>query len=357
MKRRTFVTAIAVAAAVHSGLPRMASASFASPKIGLGMDNFAIRDMGLKAAGLIDYANSLKLDALFISDLDAFESLDDAYLRDIRKKSNDLGISMYVGGWSICPTSKSFRTNRGTAEEHLRLGLRVAKTLGSPVFRVILGNAADRKTEGGIQARIADTVTVLKACRAQALDLGVKVAIENHAGDMHSWELAQLIETAGTDYVGANFDSGNAAFTLEDPHDAFENLGKHTICSSLRDNMVWETPEGATVQWTAAGEGLIDWRKFATRWAELCPTVPIMIETIYGRRDFPFKSDDFWQSYDKRPKALDGFKSLAKRGHPIEARKPSGPNPNKEEGIEYQKSELLRSISFLRDKIGLGLKS
>ncbi len=357
MKRRAFVTSIAVAAAVHSVRPRMAAANLTAPKIGLGMDNFAIRDMGLKAAGLIDYAHSLKLDALFISDLDAFESLEDVYLSDIRKKANDFGISMYVGSWSICPTSKSFRTNRGTAEEHLRLGLRVAKSLGSPVFRVILGNAADRKTDGGIQARIADTVTVLKACRAQALDLGIKVAVENHAGDMHSWELAQLIETAGTDYVGANFDSGNAAFTLEDPLDAFENLGKVTICSSLRDNMVWETPDGATVQWAAAGEGLIDWRKLATRWAELCPTVPIMVETIYGRRDLPFKSDDFWQYYDKRPKALDGFKSLAKLGHAVEARKPSGPNPNKQEGIEYQKSELSRSISYLRDKIGLGLKS
>ncbi|MEX0670190.1 MAG: hypothetical protein WD060_07025 [Pirellulales bacterium] len=47
--------------------------------------------------------------------------------------------------------------------EHLALGIRMAKALGSPAFRVILGNAADRLTPGGIDARIADTVKVLRA--------------------------------------------------------------------------------------------------------------------------------------------------------------------------------------------------
>ena len=43
----------------------------------------------------------------------------------------------------------------------------------------------------------------------------------------------------------------------------------------------------------------------AARWAELCPQVPIMIETISGfARNFPYKKDDFWEHYDKRPTAL-----------------------------------------------------
>ncbi|MDZ4850624.1 MAG: sugar phosphate isomerase/epimerase [Pirellulaceae bacterium] len=356
MKRRSFLSSVAVAAVAASHKPLLAAQTTTGHKIGLGMDNFAVREMGLKATGLLDHAASLKLDSLFISDLDAFESLDDGYLGDVKRKADELGIALYVGTWSICPTSKSFRTNRGTAEEHLRLGLRVAKTLGSPVIRVVLGTGNDRKTEGGIQARIVDTVAVLKACRTQALDMGIKVAVENHAGDMHSWELVQLIESAGSDFVGANFDSGNAAFTLEDPHDAFENLGKYTICSSLRDYMVWETPEGATAQWTAAGEGLIDWKKLAVRWSELCPNVPIMIETMYGRRDFPYKTADFWEHYDKRPESLRKFEAMAKRGKPIEARKPSGPNQDKLEVIEYQKGELARSIAYLRNEIGLGMK-
>ena len=267
MHRRSFVTGLAAASALAAAPARLLAAA-APKKIALGYDNFAVRAMQWKAPALIDYAAKLKCDTLLISDLDAYESLDDAALRAVRAKAEAVGVQLYAGSWSICPTSKAFRPNRGTAEEHLRLGLRVSKALGSPVFRVVLGNMEDRKTEGGIRARIADTVAVLKACRTDAKAAGVKIAIENHAGDMHSWELRDLIKAAGEDFVGANIDSGNAAWTLEDPMDVLETLGPVTICSSLRDDMIWETPDGAAVQWTAAGDGLIDWKKYAARWAQ-----------------------------------------------------------------------------------------
>src|SRR5688572_18858216 len=134
----------------------------ARPQIKLGLDNFAVRAMGWKAPQLLDYAASLNLDTLFISDLDAFDSLDDAALQPLKSRADELKIALYAGSWSICPTSTRFKKNWGTAEEHLKTGIRVAKTLGSPVFRVVLGSAEDRKTPGGIRARIADTVKVLK---------------------------------------------------------------------------------------------------------------------------------------------------------------------------------------------------
>lgn len=351
----------AVATASHS--PAAAGAAkkkAAAPgaKIKLGMDNFAVRAMGWKAPALIDYAASIKLDTLLISDLDAFESLEDGALRDIKRRADEAGIALYLGSWSVCPTSKTFRPNRGTAEEHLRLGLRAAKALGSPVFRVVLGSMEDRKTPGGIQARIADTVKVLKACRTDALDTGVKIAVENHAGDMHSWELRQLIETAGRDFVGANIDSGNAFWTLENPHDVLETLGPVTICSSLRDAMVWEVADGAVVQWTAAGDGLMDWKAFAARWAQLCPNVPIMIETISGgQRTFAYKQPEFWNHYDRRPEALAKFEALAKRGRPLTPFKaPPGPEGRKA-NQEFQKAELEKSITYLRTQIGLGART
>jgi len=359
MHRRSFLRTLAVAAAATAGtLPRtrLLAAAPAS-KIALGMDNFAVRALGWKAPELIAYAATLKLDTLFVSDLDAFASLEDSALREVRRQAEGAGLVLYVGGWSICPTSKTFKKNWGTAEEHLRLGIRVAKTLGSPVFRAVLGNMEDRKTEGGIQARIADTVAVLKACRRDALAAGIKIAIENHGGDMHSWETLQLIESAGTDFVGCNLDSGNAAWTLEDPMDVLETLGPVTICSSLRDNMVWDTPEGAVVRWTAAGEGLVDWRALATRWSQLCPTVPIMIETISGaQRAFPYKQPAFWTYYDKRPDKLAKFAALARRGHALAPFKvPTGPEA-KSLTQEFQKAELEKSIAYLRNDIGLGLK-
>lgn len=359
MHRRSFLTGLATATAATAARPLLGAAAPAAPRIKLGLDNFAVRGMGWKAPALIDYAAALKCDTLFISDLDAFESLEEAKLREVKRQADAAGLGLYVGSWSICPTSKTFKKNWGTAEEHLRLVIRVAKTLGSPVARVVLGNMEDRKSPGGIQARITDTVAVLQACRRDALQAGIKIAIENHGGDMHSWETRQLIEQAGVDFVGANIDSGNAVWTLEDPMVVLETLGPLTVCSSLRDCMVWDVPEGATVQWTAAGDGLIDWRAWVARWRQLCPSVPIMIETISGGpRVFPYKQPGFWDHYDKRPEKLAKFEALAKRGRPIPAFKaPADPKERAIAQQNYQKAELEKSLAYLRREIGLGVRA
>src|ERR1051325_8359074 len=288
-------------------------------KIKLGLDNFAVRAMGWKAPALIDYAAALKTDSLFITDLDAFERLDENYLGGLKAKAADQGIQIHVGTWSICPTSKSFKNKWGSAEEHLALGIRVAKALGSPVIRVVLGTGEDRKTDGGIEAHIADTVKVCQSQRNRALDAGVKIAVENHAGDMQAWELVTLIEAAGKDFVGANIDSGNAAWTMEDPLENLEILGPYVVTTSLRDSMVWESPNGATAQWTAMGEGCVDFKAYFDRFAELCPGVPVHIETISGfPRELPYFKKEFWNVWPKaRAKDFSRFVALARRGKAI----------------------------------------
>ena len=354
--RRDFLKTTAAAAAALA-VAGPAFAQDAPPKKSgtkLGLDNFAVRAMKFKAPALIDYAASLKTDSLFITDLGPFEKRDDAYLAEIRKMAADKGLQIHLGSWSICPTSKAFKKDWGTAEEHLALGIRMAKALGSPVFRAVLGNGDDRKTEGGIEARIEDTVKVCKSVRAQAVDAGVKIAIENHAGDMHSMELVQLIEAAGKDYVGANIDSGNACWTCEDPLQNLENLGPYTVTSSLRDSMVWESANGATVQWTAMGEGCIDLKKYFARFAELCPGVPVHIETISGfARELSYLKADFWKVYPKmKASDLAKFVAIAKKGHSI----PSHRSANDKEEQDYQKGEIERSIKYCQETLGLGLK-
>ncbi len=324
-------------------------------KIKLGLDNFAVRAMGWKAPALIDYAVALKMDSLFITDLDAFESFDEPYLRGLKMKAANQGLQIQLGTWSICPTSKSFKNKWGTAEEHLALGIRMAQALGSPVIRVVLGAAEDRKTEGGIEARIADTVKVCESQRSRALDAGVKIAVENHAGDMQAWELVTLIEAAGKDYVGANMDAGNATWTMEDPLTNLEVLAPYVLTTSLRDSAVWESANGATVQWTAMGEGNVDLKTYFQKFVTLCPGVPVHIETISGfNREVPYLKNDFWNVWPKAKAAeFAKFLALAKRGKPRE------PHRSADAAAEqaYQKGELERSLKYCKEVLGLGLQA
>jgi sugar phosphate isomerase/epimerase len=354
LSRREFTRTLTLAAAATAtlGAPRSTPAQAPTPKIRLGLDNFAVRAMGWKGRQLVDYAASLKMDTLFITDLPALGTLKEDEAGELRRYAADKEVEILLGSWSICPTSRTFRKDWGTAEEHLALGLRLSKAVGSPVFRVVLGAREDRRSPGGIEARIEDTLKVLKSQRSLAQDLGVKVAIENHAGDLTADELVGLIESAGKDWVGANMDSGNAAWTLEDPLESLEKLGPYAFTTSLRDSAIWETEKGCKVQWTAMGDGgVVDLPAYFARYRELCPQVAVNIETIGGFAvEFPYLDPGFWTAFPNKPAAsFARFLALAKKGKEI-----AQYNGN---DADRQREELEKSLRYCRETLGLGRKA
>jgi sugar phosphate isomerase/epimerase len=351
------------AAAVAGGLaagPAAASPTVRRRGIPLGYDNSAGGAMQWTARQLVDHAVELGCDSVFITDFAPFAGRDDdAALGELRRSAADRGVAIALGSWSICPTSKSFKPDWGTAEEHLARGIRMARALGSPAFRVIVGSHDDRLTPGGIAARITDTVAVLRAVKPRALDAGVKVAVENHAGDMQSRELLRLVQEAGPEFVGVNFDSGNACWTLEDPLAALDRLAPFVVTTSLRDTMLWETPEGVTAQWTALGEGCTDLPAFFDLFEKRCPGVTVHVETISGfAKPFACWSREFWRAYpEARAEDFAGFLALAKRGRPLAPFRPPEGAARAEAERRYQLGELERSIRHARDVLGLGVRT
>jgi sugar phosphate isomerase/epimerase len=326
----------------------------AVPGLKIGMDHFAVRATGWKAGQFIDYAASLKLDTCFLSELGIFESFDDVYLQELKDRADRLGVQLYLGTGGICPTSNTWKPTFGTPEETLALTIKTAKKLGSPVARCYLGNQKDRSSDGGIQRHIEETVKVIQANRSRAETEGIKIAIENHAGDMQSHELKALIEAAGKSYVGANIDPGNAVWALEEPLAHLEALGPHILCSSVRDSMAWEDEKGAVIQWTAIGEGLVDFSSYARRFAELAPGVPLQVETISGfAKPLTWKQDDFWKAFPgyRDSTAFQSWVKFTQRGRAISPfQAPNGPE-KKDAEIAYQKGELERSTRWLREKV------
>lgn len=352
MKRRDFLGSMA--AGTFGGLAWNLVPPDRPPK--LGFDNFSVRACQWKAEELLDYADQLKVDTLMFSDLNVYRSQDDSYFKELKEDSDSKGIEIQVGTGSVCPSSAAFNDQHGPAEEHLALTVRIASLMGSPVARCYLGRSSDRKTPGGIQVHIQAMVRVLKSVRNLALDLGVKVAVENHSGDMQAWELMSLIEQAGPDFVGATLDSGNATWTLEDPLDNLKVLGPYAVTTGIRDSMLWETENGVAVQWTAMGEGIVDQTEYFGTFRRLCPQVPVVLEIISGfTREFAVWQEDFWKGYEKIPAAnFARFLALAKRGKQIAAASfPEGPERRQVEA-RYQREELERSLDYCRRQLGLG---
>ena len=101
--RRDFTRSMVAAGIGLTGATTLATTAFAAEadadaqqKLSLGIDNFAVRAMGWKAKQLIDYAGKLKVDSLFITDLYAFESLEQGHVRDLRKMADDAGVNCYL---------------------------------------------------------------------------------------------------------------------------------------------------------------------------------------------------------------------------------------------------------------------
>jgi len=359
--RRGFLASVAALGAVHLAGSARGQGDAGEKKTKLGFDNFSIRAFNWKAPQLIDYAASQKVDTLLLSDLDVYESLDENYLKKIRAQADKAGIELHAGTGSICPTSKSYNAGKwGKAEDHARLLIRTAKRLGTSVARCYLGSRRDRDGEGGIHRHIAEMLKVLKAVRSEAEDANVKIAIENHAGDMQAWELAELIETAGKNFVGATIDPGNATWTLEDPLVNLKILGPYVVTTGIRDTAVWETENGAHCMWANMGQGVVDWQAYVQRFAELCPGVPFVLEIISYKwsNELQYLKPEFWSRFPKaRAHEFARFVALAKGGKEYEI--PEGrPTGDKSPQLEQaqQKFDLEESLKYCREVLGLGQK-
>ena len=133
--------------------------------------------------------------------------------------------------------------------------------------------------------------------------------------------------------------------------DNLEILAPYTVCSGIRDSMIWEDENGAQIAWTAMGEGIIDMKAYAKRFAELCPDAPFILEIISGfARPLNYLKPEFWKGYEEvSAESFAHFLSLARKGNAIPAFKPEGDKKAADQA--YQKAELERSITWCKTNL------
>jgi len=273
-------------------------------------------------------------------------SLEDEHVKKVAAHARRLGIELEIGMRSICPTSTLFDPKQGSAEEQLRRVIRAANLAGSKLVRCFLGSSLDRTGAVPLSAHIENTAKTLRAVRGYAQDQNVRVAVENHSGDMQARELKGLIELAGKDFVGAVIDSGNPVWALEDPHLTLETLAPYILTSHVRDSYLWKTPEGIAVQWTPMGQGNVDIAGWVNRYRELCPGKALSMEIIVtGARKFQVFEAKFWDAYRDMPAwEFLRFLALAEKG----AARPDPPRLEKEASMGKERGDLESSMDFTR---------
>jgi 3-oxoisoapionate decarboxylase len=252
---------------------------------------------------VLDFCAARNIEVVHFSEPRLLGPTDDDSLQRLRSRADALGLQLEVGMLSICPSATIFNPAAGDAETQLIAMFETARVLGSPLVRCVVGSFRDRVAPGGIEARIADAVKVLRNVRSWARDAGVKIAVENHAGDLQARELAGLVEAAGPDVVGVCIDAGNALWAMEDPHLTLETLAPYVLTSHTRDSALRRTSLGAEVAWTRMGEGNVRIQDYVESFLTRCPGRPLTLEVIVmpAPRPLPFREAGFWDGYRHTP--------------------------------------------------------
>ena len=331
---------LGAAAAAAKGAPM--------PERKLGLDFFSLRSQNWSAFELLDFAGKHGASSAHFSEPRFLGSLQPDHLKRVREHADKLGLALEVGFGSICPTSTRFAADQGTAQEQLLRMFGAARILGSPFVRCYLGGADDRKSAVPLEKHIENTIAVCKSVRDHEGRGGIRIAVENHAGDLQARQLKQLGEEAGKDYVGALLDSGNAAWTLEDPHHTLEVLAPCALTTGIRDSRIWQDGDGINVMWTPMGEGNVDIDRWARRFGELRPDLPFSLESINtpSPRKFAVHDPQFWEHYRDVPTwVYAGFAARARRGEPYAA--PGG------DPVERQRLDVAADMAYSRKLLDL----
>jgi 3-oxoisoapionate decarboxylase len=286
--------------------------------IRLGLDSYSLGPQNWTPFQLLDFAASRHIPLVHFSGIRFLGSLERDHLTRVRERADELGIDLEIGMGSICPTSGTFDTAAGAPEDQIARMVEAAGIVRSPIVRAFIGNSADR--QGGIERHIDETVRVLKRARSRIVNGGVRMAIENHAGDLQARELKGLVDAAGPEFVGVCLDSGNPVWTVEDPHLTLEILAPHVLTTHIRDSALWRTREGVAVRWTRMGEGTMGMADFLRTYLRRCPGKAVTLEVIVSPepRHIRYSDPQFWDSYRNQPAwEFARFLALCDRGQPV----------------------------------------
>ena len=339
MDRRTFILGTA-AAAVHAARPF----AWQAAGVELGSVDGSVSGNQFTATTFLDYLASINLTWAMIS-LPAAVLEDDAAIRAVRAHADRLGIRLQLAYGSLCPSSQSFKPELGTVDEQVARALNATKIFGSTCFRCILGLDPERPE---IDRHIENMVRAVRGSRARIVDSGIKLAVENHGGDLQAREMKMMIEAVGPDIMGVCLDSGNPVWMLEDPRLTLETLIDYTETCHVRDSAVWMVPEGIAVRWVNMGEGNVDIDGWIRAFIQGRPGLPVIFENLVSGRPRIHRIYDraFWDNWRNMPAwEFSRLLALAEKGTP----KPAAPRaPDKTAG--QQKIEDLETcVRYTRD--------
>lgn len=200
----------------------------------------------LGAFDLVDKAVELGVPVLQIADNCPLDQLSSSQLADLYAYAQRQHVSLEVG-------------TRGIETDHLLQYIEIAKTLHSPLLRVVIDTAWHRPEFEEIVALIKK---VLPALSENNMVLG----IENH-DRFKARMFADIVNAVDSPLVGIVLDTVNSFACEENTEQVMDALARHTVNFHVKDFKIERVKNsmGLRVTGTIAGQGFLDIAKMEQR--------------------------------------------------------------------------------------------
>jgi sugar phosphate isomerase/epimerase len=181
------------------------------------------KEPSMKLEAFIDEAARLKLPAVELTAY-YFPETTDAYLKDIKKRCDDLGLAVSgtaVGNDFCWPDDK----RRTEQLDMVKAWTARTALLGGKTMRIFAGSVKKGDTEAQAVQRAIPLIQ--KACD-HAADHKVYMALENHGGiTATADQLLALVKPIKSDWFGVNLDTGN--FRTSDPYGDLAKIAPYAV--------------------------------------------------------------------------------------------------------------------------------
>lgn len=221
-------------------------------RIGLGSYAFrwAVELLGLTAFDLLKASAKMGAEVIQLCDNLPVLRYSEADLADIRMMAGDLGLKLETG-------------IKGATLESLQAGLQAARSMGSPLLRVVLD-------EKGHTLKTCEAEELIRSILPFLREENIALAVENHF-DLKPRELKSLIEVVGDPLVGVCLDPFNSISHLVGAEETIRLLAPYTLTVHVKDVRAVRQKTGFYVRGCPLGQGSLDLKGMLGALSEAVP--------------------------------------------------------------------------------------
>ena len=341
--------------------PPIAAGFLEQPKVRMrvGLDHYSIAHRGFTAEETLEFARAHQFDGVQFEEPTVIHpELNRRRLAEYRAKTDAMGLYLEVGLPTPNPVRRSrelgYPVDAAALATDLVPHLEAVSALSCSHARVYVGDRHDRfRPDHPWAGQIDATIEVIERLTPRLKDLGIRLAIENHA-DLTGDELVAILDRLDPDVAGVALDTGNMVMRLDDPIELTGRLAPRVVATHIKDAVLAFTPRGLCWQARPVGSGILPLPDILATLIHYAPSVTFSIELHPRIYDLPIY-DRKWLAHFPalRPESLAAVVGLAAQA---EKRFTDGtlPRPETIEAIPWAERDLdwlASSLGFLRSVV------